>query len=89
MKFLFRIAQGIFLSLLIVSLSYPVRAEQKFEVLVILPLSGDMASMGEAIKNGILFGLNQGKGEDLINLKFRDDGGLPKNTVSAFLRQLN
>jgi len=87
MKFLLYKAQGLFLSILIIGLSYPARAEQKFEVLVILPLSGDLASVGESVKNGILFGLDQGKGKDLINLKFEDDEGLPKNTVSALLKQ--
>lgn len=62
-------------------------SEKKLNVLAILPLSGDAAAIGTAIKNGIQYAFDDFKGEDYINLRFEDDGGLPKNTVSA-LHQL-
>jgi branched-chain amino acid transport system substrate-binding protein len=61
--------------------------EKKLEVLAILPLSGDMANLGVAIKNGILLGMEQSDSDTRINMRFEDDGGLPKNTISALMKQ--
>jgi ABC-type branched-subunit amino acid transport system substrate-binding protein len=67
---------------------YSLKAEvKKLEVLAILPLSGDMANLGVAIKNGLLLGIEQSDSEDRINIRFEDDGGLPKNTISALMKQ--
>ncbi len=77
----------VFVSLQFITFPFSVSASDKHEVLAILPLSGDMAAFGESVKNGIELGLLQGKGEDLINVRFEDDGGLPRNTVSALLKE--
>jgi branched-chain amino acid transport system substrate-binding protein len=85
-----KLRKRVFLYLFAIMLSShqgAVYAGDKFEVLAILPLSGDLASIGEAVKNGIELSLSQNNGRDVLSVHFEDDAGLPKNTVSALLKQ--
>ncbi len=55
---------------------------------VILPLSGEAASVGEAVKNGISIGLQKLPADirSKIELIYEDDRLAPLNTISAFHR---
>jgi len=64
---------------------------EKFKVGVILPLSGEAAAVGAAIRNGMLMGLDKLDSEvrDRIELIFEDDGFKPKNTLLAYAKLKN
>lgn len=66
-------------------ISFPILAEENSKVLAILPLSGDLAQIGTAVKNGMLMAKDK---HSIINLEFEDDAGVPKNTVSALRKHL-
>ena len=57
-----------------------------FKVGIILPLSGDGASVGEAIKNGMMLGWERlpQTARDQLSLVFEDDALSPQNAISAF-----
>ena len=59
-------------------------AEDKINIGVIIPLSGDFASWGELVRSGIEAGSSPE-----INLIFEDSLGQPKQTVSAFKKLTN
>lgn len=58
---------------------------------VILPLTGDAAVYGKAMRNGIELGLDEvsGEGEREIRLIYEDDQGLPTQAVSAARRLID
>lgn len=58
----------------------------KIKVGVILPLSGETASMGEAMRNGISLAMNNlpTNIKNKIQFNFEDDALLAKNSISAF-----
>ncbi len=60
----------------------------KVKVGVILPLSGEGATIGDGIRNGIALGLTELSPEtrNKIEVVYEDDALLPKNTVTAFNR---
>jgi branched-chain amino acid transport system substrate-binding protein len=67
------------------------QAIEPFKIGVILPLSGEAASVGQAIKNGLTLGYEK-LPDDLqkkISLFYEDDGLNPTNTISAFHKLLN
>ncbi len=59
--------------------------EPQVDVLVILPLTGDLAQIGNAVRNGMEMAI---KKTTHLNVLFEDDGGQPKNTVSALKKNL-
>ena len=61
-------------------------ASEKVRVAVIASLSGEAASWGEAIKNGIALGLDQLSPavRSRLEVRFEDDALQPKNTITAF-----
>ncbi len=65
------------------SLSYA--DQKKIKVLAILPLSGEMAALGDSGKSGMLLALEKSPN---VDLQFEDDSGAPKNTVSALQKHL-
>jgi ABC-type branched-subunit amino acid transport system substrate-binding protein len=58
----------------------------KIKILTILPLTGEIAVLGDAVRNGITMAKISSKE---IELYFEDDAGLPKNTVSAIQKYLS
>ncbi|MCI5065658.1 ABC transporter substrate-binding protein, partial [bacterium] len=58
----------------------------KLQVGVILPLSGESASVGEAIRNGMLLSYDHLPAEvrSKLELVFEDDGLKPKSTIAAY-----
>lgn len=58
----------------------------KLRVGVILPLTGEAASVGEAIRNGIALGLEKisKDARDKLEIVYEDDALVAKNSVSAF-----
>ena len=76
----------IFVFLISIFLVTNSHAEPKVKVLAILPLSGEIAALGNSGKNGMLMALE--KSPD-IDLQFEDDSGSPKNTVSALQKHLS
>lgn len=85
-----------FLSLILLALyAAPVSAEvgsasassdDAVKVGVILPLSGDAASFGDAFRKGMTLGIEKLSSQTAkrINFIYEDDGMQPKNSVSAF-----
>ena len=68
----------------------PAQSDRAFRIGVILPLTGEASSFGNAAKNGMLLGK-----EDLLSSKksveltFEDDGMEPKRSVTAFRKLLD
>ena len=65
--------------------------KEPIKIGVILPLTGEVASLGENIKNGASLAFNE-LSENIkqkTQLVFEDDGFQPKNTVSAFNKLVN
>jgi len=62
-----------------------------YKIGVILPLSGDLASLGENSKNGALLAYQEltERQKEKIQLIFEDDHFDPKSTVSAFNKLIN
>ncbi len=56
---------------------------------VILPLSGPLASVGEAVKNSMLIAQEKYDPNKRVTFQFEDDSYLPKNTVSAYRKLTN
>jgi len=56
----------------------------KYKVGIILPLSGDLASLGESTKNGVLLALKNSKLNEKIEVVFEDDHFDPTATVASF-----
>ncbi|MCB9030408.1 MAG: ABC transporter substrate-binding protein [Deltaproteobacteria bacterium] len=59
-------------------------AEEPTKIGAILPLSGPLASVGEAVKNGMIFADEAFDHDNKVQFVFEDDAYLPKNTVTAF-----
>lgn len=59
---------------------------KKVKIGVIVPLSGEAASIGEAVKNSMLMAYEKlpSQKQSKIELLFEDDGLQPKNAVTAF-----
>lgn len=59
---------------------------EKLKIGLILPLTGDAASVGEAIKNGVLLAHSKLPHDtrEKLELVFEDDSLLPRKAVSAF-----
>ena len=55
-----------------------------FSIGAILPLSGPLASVGEAVKNSMLIAQEKYDRDKRVSFHFEDDSYLPKNTVSAY-----
>lgn len=78
---------------LVVSLDF-VRADEKglpkVSIGVILPLTGEAATLGQSLKNGVDMGYASLSPalKDRISIYFEDDGFVPKNAVSALNRLL-
>lgn len=77
----------LFVVLLFFWIAPPLIAEtQKPKVLSILPLSGEIAQIGNAVKNGMLLASEK---QNVLKLYFEDDASIPKNTVSALRKHLS
>ncbi len=79
------------LTLALLVLHQTASAEQSIEKLkvgFIISLSGDGAALGQALRNGFELGMEKISPETKarIDVKFEDDGLVPKNTLSAFNR---
>lgn len=63
-------------------------AEKPLKVGAIMALSGDAASIGEAVKNGMMLAYDELPPDkrERIDLQFEDDGLAAKNAVSAFTK---
>ena len=55
-----------------------------YKIGIILPLSGELSSLGETTKNGALLAYNNLDNKNDLRLIFEDDQFDPKNTISAF-----
>lgn len=79
---------GSFLSVVLVISTPLAQAEDspKLNVGVILPFTGDAASFGTAIRNGLMLGYDKlsPNVKNKIALSFEDDSLIPMNTISAF-----
>ncbi|MCB0318689.1 MAG: ABC transporter substrate-binding protein [Bdellovibrionales bacterium] len=56
---------------------------------VIIPLSGPLAKVGEAVKNSIILADEKFDTKSSIEFIFEDDSFIPKNTISAFSKLSN
>jgi branched-chain amino acid transport system substrate-binding protein len=63
-----------------------VYAEDKLKIGVILPLTGEAASVGESVKNGMEIGLEKISlnAREQLEFTYEDDGLAAKNSISAF-----
>lgn len=66
--------------------------KEKINVACNLPLTGDLATYGESIKDGMSLAVDdieKSKGKDSLNINFvfDDNQGIPKNTASIFQKQ--
>ncbi|MCB0338456.1 MAG: penicillin-binding protein activator [Bdellovibrionales bacterium] len=93
MKLIHYIASLFFLSLIFLSQSRAEQAAQDnvLRIGVILPLTGEAASVGQAIQNGMQFAYDQLPTESQSRLKiaYEDDGLNPARTISAYRKLLS
>jgi branched-chain amino acid transport system substrate-binding protein len=63
-----------------------VTAAEPFKIAIILPLTGQAATWGEDVRNGVMFALSRMSEQDkkLIEIHFEDDQFKSSSTVSAF-----
>lgn len=89
----FLIGLSVLCLFLIISSSGCTKKNEEIKIGAIIPLTGNFASYGEPVRDGMLLALEEinakTKGKKPIRLIIEDDGGDPKNSVNAFNKLAN